>query len=87
MQSLSGRQLPRVRAAKIANTARTPRDPRSMDRCKSVRIAEWGKDAAREKVEVKRVSLEWLAGELAGGREKSVSLERGVCHSSRCQES
>ena len=56
----------------MANTAGTgPRDPRSVDRRKSARVAERAKDVAREKAEVERVSLEWLAEELAGGREES----------------
>ena len=83
LESLSERRLPRARAAKIANTARTPRDPRSVDRRKSARVAESrarvaerAKDTEREKAEVEHVLLEWLAELLAGGSKKSVSVEK-----------
>ena len=93
VESLRERRLPSVRAAKIASTAGTgPRDPRSVDRRKSARVAERrarvaerAKDVAREKAEVERVSLEWLAGELAGGRDECVArvvsgeAEESVC--------
>ena len=72
--------------SEIARTARTPRDPRSVDRHKSARVAELrarvaerAKDAEREKAEVEHVLLKWLAELLAGGSKKSVSLEkRGI---------
>ena len=74
--------------SEIARIARTLRDPRSVDHRNSARVAkrraraaERAKDAVREKAEVEHVSLE---GELAGGREESVSLEkRGVSATGR----